>query len=60
MADHGAGRPGRLADLHPRFGSLPFDRLFEPAIYYAEHGYLVSPIISHYWAGATQELRRLR
>ena len=33
--------PGFMAGIeamHKRFGSLPFGKLFEPAIWYAEHG----------------------
>ena len=32
-----------------RFGALPFETLFEPAIRYAESGFPVSPIISQLW-----------
>src|SRR5947209_3426131 len=32
------GAPATWADLHARWGRLPFAALFEPAIYYAEHG----------------------
>src|SRR5687768_11853768 len=37
------GAPAAWRDLHARFGKLAFERLFEPAIYYAEHGYPVAP-----------------
>lgn len=47
------GAPRAWADLHARFGRLPFASLFEPAISYAEHGFPVSPIIAHYWGRAT-------
>jgi gamma-glutamyltranspeptidase/glutathione hydrolase len=30
--------------MSERFGKLPFKALFEPAVYYAEQGYGVSPI----------------
>ena len=43
------GTPRAWFDLHERFGRLPFAQLFEPAIYYAEHGFPVSPTIAHYW-----------
>ena len=33
------------AKLHKRFGRLPWRDLFQPAIYYAEHGFPVSEII---------------
>jgi gamma-glutamyltranspeptidase / glutathione hydrolase len=39
----------RLSD---RFGVLPFEALFEPAIRYARHGFHVSPIIARNWARA--------
>jgi gamma-glutamyltranspeptidase / glutathione hydrolase len=45
--------PGQVAGwkaLSDRFGKLPFARLFEPAIRYAEEGFLVSPQIARQWA----------
>jgi gamma-glutamyltranspeptidase / glutathione hydrolase len=45
--------PGQVAGwkaLHARFGKLPFERLFEPAIRYANEGFLVSPQIARQWA----------
>jgi gamma-glutamyltranspeptidase / glutathione hydrolase len=45
--------PGQVAGwkaLHDRFGKLPFARLFEPAIRYAQDGFLVSPQIARQWA----------
>ena len=45
--------PGQVAGwkaLHERFGKLPFERLFEPAIRYAQDGFLVSPQIARQWA----------
>ncbi len=35
--------------LSKQFGSLPFERLFEPAIEYAENGFLVSRQTAYYW-----------
>ena len=47
------------AKLHQRFGKLPWKDLFQPAIYYAEHGYPVTEMISAAWAiGAGQARRR--
>ena len=46
------GAPAAWRDLHSRFGKLPFDSLFQPAIYYAEHGYPLSPILAYYWGRA--------
>lgn len=36
--------------LSERFGVLPFEALFEPAIEYAETGFAVSPTIAQLWA----------
>ena len=35
-----------VAALHERFGRLPFDELFAPAIWYAENGVTVSPSLA--------------
>jgi len=35
--------------LHERFGRLPFETLFEPAIHYARDGFPVSPITARAW-----------
>jgi gamma-glutamyltranspeptidase/glutathione hydrolase len=43
------GAPALWHDLHQRFGRLPFARLFEAAIAYAEQGYPVSPISQYCW-----------
>src|SRR4051794_8036143 len=48
------GAPSTWKAVHERFGRLPFADLFEPAIYYAEHGYPLSPILAHYWGIAAQ------
>ena len=50
------GAPRAWADLHARFGKLPFTKLFEPAITYARHGYFVSPIISRLWGSAATKV----
>jgi gamma-glutamyltranspeptidase/glutathione hydrolase len=39
-----------------RFGKLPFQTLFEPAIGYAENGFPVSPIIARLWARGEAQL----
>ena len=38
--------------LSEKFGSLPFDDLFEPAVEYAGKGYILAPITAQGWAGA--------
>lgn len=42
--------------LSERFGKLPFARLFEPAVGYAERGFPVSPVIATLWARAADSL----
>jgi len=45
--------PGAVSawvELSSRFGKLPFETLFEPAVGYAERGFLVSPVIAGQWA----------
>jgi gamma-glutamyltranspeptidase/glutathione hydrolase len=43
------GAPALWRDLHARFGKLPFEILFEPAIAYAEAGYPVGPMTARAW-----------
>lgn len=43
------GAVSAWAELHKRFGKLPFADLFEHAIEYATNGYPVSPVISRLW-----------
>jgi len=45
------------SELHQRFGKLPFETLFEPAIRYAEKGFIVSPIIGKLWHQSVPELK---
>lgn len=40
------------AELSRKFGRLSFEKLFEPAVYYARHGYLVSPMTALRWSDA--------
>ncbi len=45
--------PGAVSQwvaLSKKFGKLPFEKLFAPAIGYARDGYLVSPITADNWA----------
>ena len=44
------------ARLSARFGRLPFERLFQPAIAYARDGFPVSPITAAAWHGAIPRL----
>ena len=44
------------AKLHQRFGKLPWADLFQPAIYYAEHGYPVTELIQESWRLNTRKL----
>jgi gamma-glutamyltranspeptidase / glutathione hydrolase len=62
MPDHGwlpvtvPGAPAAWRDLHRRFGRLPFARLVEPAIAYAERGHPVSPISVWHWRWQVEEV----
>lgn len=44
-------------ELHAKFGKLPFEKLFEPAIRYGRQGFLVSPTIAGQWAAQAAELK---
>jgi len=49
---HSVTVPGAVdgwAKLHKRFGKLPWKDVFQPAIYYAEHGYPVTEMIREAW-----------
>ena len=46
--------------LHRRFGRLPFKRLFEPALSYAEEGYPVQPVTSLLWNRSVQTFAPLK
>jgi len=43
------GAVSAWASLSQRFGKLPFAELFQPAIEYAEQGFLVSPTVARQW-----------
>jgi gamma-glutamyltranspeptidase/glutathione hydrolase len=52
--------PGAVSawvSLSERFGRLPFARLFEPAIGYAEGGFPVSPVIAQLWTRITPKYK---
>jgi len=53
--------PGVVAawvGLSQKFGKLPFEKLFEPAINYANQGFPLSPIISQLWSRGAAELNQ--
>ncbi len=43
------GIPAAWAELSKKFGKLPFEKLLEPAIEYAESGYPISPTLGRHW-----------
>jgi gamma-glutamyltranspeptidase / glutathione hydrolase len=53
--------PGFMAGIeamHKRFGKLPFAQLFEPAIWYAENGVTVTPLLAKYFSSYGKFLAR--
>lgn len=48
------------AKLSKRFGCLPFGDLFEPAVQYAQEGFMVSPVTAARWADAAQTYKGFR
>lgn len=46
------------AKLHGRFGKLPWAELFQPAIYYADHGYPLTELIQEQWRLTTAKLSK--
>ncbi|ACO47594.1 gamma-glutamyltransferase family protein [Deinococcus deserti] len=52
------GAPRAWADLHARFGRLPFEQVLAPAIEYARRGYALSPVLAHGWARGIQAHRQ--
>ena len=44
--------------LSKRYGKLPFEQLFEPAIRYARESYMVSPITAASWAAQAPDRKR--
>jgi len=51
------GAVGGWVELHNKFGKLAFEKLFEPAIRYAQNGFIVSPIIGKLWGLGGAELK---
>lgn len=64
----GAGAEGRktlvpgfmagIEAMHKRFGGLPFAELFQPAIWYAENGVTVTPLMATYFGMQGKYLSR--
>lgn len=52
------GVPSAWAELARRFGKLPLSEVLSPAIAYAEGGYPVSPVVSHYWGIAFEQYQK--
>jgi gamma-glutamyltranspeptidase / glutathione hydrolase len=46
------------AELHKKFGRLPWAELFKPAIYYARNGFPVTEFISAYWQAGRSKLEK--
>jgi gamma-glutamyltranspeptidase/glutathione hydrolase len=58
---HSVTVPGAVdgwSRLHKRFGKLPWRDLFQPAIYYADHGYPVTEQISAAWKTEQEKLAK--
>ncbi len=52
--------PGAVAGwaaLHQKFGRLPWKELFQPAIYFARHGFPVTQFVAAYWADQAKALK---
>ena len=57
---HSVTVPGAVSawvELSNRFGALPFEKLFEPAIDYARDGFAVSPITAGAWQRSVEILK---
>ncbi|NLE97840.1 MAG: gamma-glutamyltransferase, partial [Propionibacterium sp.] len=44
------------ADLHERFGRLPFTEVIEPAVRLAEEGFALSPVVADAWDRGVQNM----
>jgi len=51
------GAVSAWAELHAKFGKLPFAKLFEPAIAYGRNGFLVSPTVALQWAAQVPQFK---
>ena len=52
------GAPRAWADLHARFGKLPFADVLAPAIGYAERGFYVTPVIARNWVRTVNVMKQ--
>jgi len=52
------GTPAAWQALSERFGKLPLTEVLQPAIFYAEQGYPVSPVIAYNWNRAFQSFKQ--
>ncbi len=53
--------PGAVSawvELSKKYGQLEFKELFQPAIKYAENGFLVSPIVAEIWPFLSKQFKR--
>ncbi|RIH83141.1 putative gamma-glutamyltransferase YwrD [Calidithermus terrae] len=53
------GTPAGWRAVSERFGKLPFERLFEPAIRYAEEGFAVSPVTARGWGRSAETFLKM-
>lgn len=53
------GAPSAWIALSEKYGKLPFEKLFEPAIKYAEEGFAVSPIVAMVWQSEVENHKKL-
>ena len=53
------GLIGGVMKVHEDFASLSLDKIFEPAISYAEEGYPVTPQIAKLWGESVEKYKKL-
>lgn len=53
------GAVASWAELSEKFGRLPFEDLFEPAVKYAREGFPVSPITAYMWQTCFEQFKEL-
>nr|WP_249226817.1 gamma-glutamyltransferase [Alicyclobacillus mengziensis] len=54
------GTPAAWAEINSKFGQLPFSKVLEPAIRYAERGHAVSPVTHKYWDLSVRNFQSLK